>query len=207
MVLLLPEENAELVDPTRTCGRADVVVNGEIDYERLNGKVLLVEGLLYFAGKWSFRNAGLTGISFEHSGFEVSPQFELWVSDHQNLSSVINRIVCSNLVDLKLCRMTIPFSDYKKLTGNKISSLDTDDVVVNDENGIKVGIDKLWKEVKNAKSVTHKFNDNESMHETAQKLAELSPFQNLDRLNLENIQDGFDLPAFYQFLNVMFLIF
>uniref|UniRef100_A0A914P714 Uncharacterized protein n=1 Tax=Panagrolaimus davidi TaxID=227884 RepID=A0A914P714_9BILA len=45
----LPEENDELLDPSRTCNRWDVTVNGEIDYERLNGKVLIVEDL-HFRG-------------------------------------------------------------------------------------------------------------------------------------------------------------
>uniref|UniRef100_A0A914QUM7 Uncharacterized protein n=1 Tax=Panagrolaimus davidi TaxID=227884 RepID=A0A914QUM7_9BILA len=96
--------------------------------------------------------------------------------------------------------MTIPFSAYKKLTGNKISCLRLNDVIVNDENGIKVGIDKLWKEVKNVEDLRYTFTDNEPMHEIAQKLVELAPFPNLDTLDLKNIQDGFDLQAFYQFL-------
>uniref|UniRef100_A0A914PX44 Kinesin-like protein n=1 Tax=Panagrolaimus davidi TaxID=227884 RepID=A0A914PX44_9BILA len=152
----LPEEYAELLDPTRACNLADVIVNGEIDYELLNGQVLFVEGLTYFDGK---------------------------------------------------CKITILFSDYKKLTGNKISVLSLDDLIVNDENGIKVEIDKLWKEVKNVRDLTHKFANNESMHEMAQKLVELAPFPNLYVLCLKNVQDGFDLQSFHQFYMVMFMIF
>uniref|UniRef100_A0A914PS25 Uncharacterized protein n=1 Tax=Panagrolaimus davidi TaxID=227884 RepID=A0A914PS25_9BILA len=149
----LQEENSELHDPTQTCNLADVIVNfEEIDYERLNGKVLLHSDLRYVEGKWSVR------------------------------------------------RMTIPFSDYKKLTGNKISFLRLNEVIVNDENGIKVGIDKLWKEVKNVTELRHTFNDGEAMSEIAQKLVELTPFPNLVILGLKNVQDGFNLQAFYQFL-------
>uniref|UniRef100_A0A914QLV9 Kinesin-like protein n=1 Tax=Panagrolaimus davidi TaxID=227884 RepID=A0A914QLV9_9BILA len=196
----LPEENPKLLDSTRSCNLADVIVNGEIDYELLNGKVLLVKRL-DFVTKWSVWNPGQgwIDISFEHSGFQIAPH-ELTLTNHQNLSSVLNRIINSDLKYLELSRMTIPFSDYKKLTGNKISSLRLNDVIVNDENGIKVGIDKLWKEVKNVKDLTHEFNDREAMSEIAQKLVELAPFPNLKYLYLMNVQDGFDLQAFYQFL-------
>uniref|UniRef100_A0A914PK01 Uncharacterized protein n=1 Tax=Panagrolaimus davidi TaxID=227884 RepID=A0A914PK01_9BILA len=164
--------------------------------------VLLVDDLRYFDGKWSVWDAGhkdSAEISFEQSGFQISP-LVLLVGNHPNLSPVFNRIICSNLKNLQLSKITIPFSDYKKLTENKISCLYLDDVIVNDENGIKVEIDKLWKEVKNVEDLTHVFADNESMHKIAQKLVKLAPFPNLEILNLENIQDGFDLQAFYQFL-------
>uniref|UniRef100_A0A914PLB0 Uncharacterized protein n=1 Tax=Panagrolaimus davidi TaxID=227884 RepID=A0A914PLB0_9BILA len=198
----LPEENAELLDPTQTCDLADVIVNGEIDYKRLNGKVLLVDSLHYSDRKWSVKNAGdkdSTLISFENSGFQISPH-ELYVANHQNLSSVIDRMISNNIEELTLFRISIPFSVYKKLTGNNIVSLLLDNVIVNDVNGIKVGIDKLWKEVKNVKILIHEFSDGEAMSEIVQKLVELEPFPNLDRLYLKNIQDGFDLQAFYQFL-------
>uniref|UniRef100_A0A914Q988 Uncharacterized protein n=1 Tax=Panagrolaimus davidi TaxID=227884 RepID=A0A914Q988_9BILA len=206
----LPEENVELLDPTQTCNLADVIVNNKIAYERLNGKVLLVKCLRYFEGKWSAWNAmdkmdkdstvwGINDITFGHSGFQIAPH-KLFVDNHQNLSFVLNRIICFNLIRLQLSKVTIPFSDYKKLTGNKISSLRLNDVIVNDENGIKVGIDKLWKEVKNVEDLRYKFNDGEAMSEIAQKLVELSPFPNLIHLYLYNVQDGFDLQAFYQFL-------
>uniref|UniRef100_A0A914QFD1 Uncharacterized protein n=1 Tax=Panagrolaimus davidi TaxID=227884 RepID=A0A914QFD1_9BILA len=122
-------------------------------------EVLLVVSL-YFNGKWSVWNPGYglkdsIGISFEHSGFQISP-LELCVAYHQNLSSVLNRIICINLEILQLSKITIPFSDYKKLTENEISWLLLDDVIVNDENGIKVGVDKLWKEVENVKNLTQK---------------------------------------------------
>uniref|UniRef100_A0A914RAL5 Kinesin motor domain-containing protein n=1 Tax=Panagrolaimus davidi TaxID=227884 RepID=A0A914RAL5_9BILA len=160
--------------------------------------VLLVESLCYSNGEWSVWDPGykIFGISFEHSGFQISPQWELFLANHQNLSSVVNRITCSNLKVLKLFEITIPFSDYKKWTGNKIFLLRLVDVIVNDENGIKVGIDKLW----NVEYLSHKFTDNESVHEMAQKLVELEPFPNLLSLGLLNVQDGFDLQAFYQFL-------
>uniref|UniRef100_A0A914QAJ4 Uncharacterized protein n=1 Tax=Panagrolaimus davidi TaxID=227884 RepID=A0A914QAJ4_9BILA len=199
----IQKEASELliIDPTQTCNLADVIVNNKIAYERLNGKVLLVDDLQYSDGKWSvWSKVHKYPISFEHSDFKIFPQFEFDVTNNQNLSSVLNRIVCSNLKDLYLFKITIPFCDYKKLTGNKISCLYLYDLIVYDEYGIKVKIDKLWKEIKNVKSLTHKFTDNESMHEIAQKLAELAPFPNLKWLYLENVQDGFDLQAFYQFL-------
>uniref|UniRef100_A0A914QSK2 Uncharacterized protein n=1 Tax=Panagrolaimus davidi TaxID=227884 RepID=A0A914QSK2_9BILA len=195
----LPEENAELLDSTRTCNLADVIVNGKIDYERLNGKVLLVTKLYFNGTQRSDWNAGDNFISFEHSGFQISPP-KLSVANHQNLSSVLNRIICDNIAELCLVRISISFSDYAKLTGNKISILDLHDVIVNDENGIKVGIDKLWKEVKNVQKLMHRFNDGEAMSEIAQKLVELAPFPNLKCIYLENVQDGFDLKTFYQFL-------
>uniref|UniRef100_A0A914R1V6 Uncharacterized protein n=1 Tax=Panagrolaimus davidi TaxID=227884 RepID=A0A914R1V6_9BILA len=192
----LAADNAELLDPIRTCNLFDFFVNGEIAYQRLNGKVLPVKNLDFYE-KWSVSKIG---ISFEHSGFQISPQ-ELFVANHPNLSSELNRIKYNNIAELSLCEITIPFSDYKKLTSaNKIYSLRLEDVIVNDENGIKVEIDKLWKEVKNVKELTHNFTDNESMHEIAQKLVELTPFPNLNELYLWNVQEGFDLQAFYQFL-------
>uniref|UniRef100_A0A914QKM2 Uncharacterized protein n=1 Tax=Panagrolaimus davidi TaxID=227884 RepID=A0A914QKM2_9BILA len=198
----LPEENAELLDPAQTCHLADVIVNGEIDYERLNGKVLLVDSLYYRYGKWSVSNPehkNWIDISFENSGFQISPH-ELYVANHQNISSVLDRMICNNIAELTLIRISIPFFDYMKLTENKIFYLELHEVIVNDENGINVGIDKLWKEVKNVEILEHKFNDGEAMSEIAQKLAELEPFPNLNWLVLKNVQDGFDLRAFYQFL-------
>uniref|UniRef100_A0A914PA22 Uncharacterized protein n=1 Tax=Panagrolaimus davidi TaxID=227884 RepID=A0A914PA22_9BILA len=201
----LPEENAELLDPTRTCNLTTAVVNGEIDYERLNGKVLLVKTLYYFHGNWFVTNSQYShrdqiAISFGHSGFRISSQFHISLENCQNLSSVLDRIICSNLKHLELSKIIIPFCDYKKLTGNKISILRLTNVVVNDENGVKIGIDKLWKEVKNVQHLEHTFNDGEAMSEIAQKLVELVPFENLEILNLENVQNGFDLQTFYQFL-------
>uniref|UniRef100_A0AC35GAH7 Kinesin motor domain-containing protein n=1 Tax=Panagrolaimus sp. PS1159 TaxID=55785 RepID=A0AC35GAH7_9BILA len=207
----LTEENAtinrrkrKLLDPTQTCNLCDVSVNDKIDYKRLNGKTLLVHRLRYSNRKWNIRHEqGVKPkeIDFEHSDFKIFPQFSLDLNNHQSISSIVNRIICTGLKHLLFSTTTILLPDFKKLTANKIVSLDIFRSTVNDENGIKVEIDKIWKEVENAETLKHNFCDGEVITtEIAQNLSELPTFPNLLNVYLWNVQEGFDLETFGEFI-------
>uniref|UniRef100_A0AC35F2Z7 Uncharacterized protein n=1 Tax=Panagrolaimus sp. PS1159 TaxID=55785 RepID=A0AC35F2Z7_9BILA len=194
-------ETAKLIDPNQICivYVSDIVVNGEVDYKKLNGKIMLIDELVYNNGNWS---ADGIQISFGFSNnFHVYVQRKLSVFSHSNLSNVLDRINCNNLKELHLFKTPLTFDDFKKLAASKeLGCLKLNRVNVYDENGFKIGIGKLWKTAKYIKSVHYRFRDGEIMSGIAQKLAELQPFRNLNNVWLHNVEDDFNLEVFCEFI-------
>uniref|UniRef100_A0AC34FRH0 Uncharacterized protein n=1 Tax=Panagrolaimus sp. ES5 TaxID=591445 RepID=A0AC34FRH0_9BILA len=145
----LSKENVKFVDPidlSQICILNDVIVGGKINYKKLNGKILDVKNLEYRNEKWF---ADGMEISFENSAFPILIKKHLYA---KNLSStILGRIFCHHLCSLSLLNTTLKFAEYRKL----VSSPNLEEVqlliIVKDENGNRIELDQVWKELSNVK--------------------------------------------------------
>uniref|UniRef100_A0AC34GT36 Uncharacterized protein n=1 Tax=Panagrolaimus sp. ES5 TaxID=591445 RepID=A0AC34GT36_9BILA len=191
----LIEKIEYLIRPNRICTITDICVRGRIDYKRLNGKILVLKNLECDGNKWL---ADDKKISFTNSDFQICITKKLFAM-HINLSPIINRIFYSNLKELYLGETTVTYYEYKKLAvPSKIVQLYW--VTVKDKYGIKMKVSDLINVLKNVEMFKCVFKPGELISGIAQKLAALPPFPKLQKFYLWDIQEGFDLFTFSEFI-------
>uniref|UniRef100_A0AC35EU15 Uncharacterized protein n=1 Tax=Panagrolaimus sp. PS1159 TaxID=55785 RepID=A0AC35EU15_9BILA len=174
------------------------MVNRVIHYERLKDKILTLEKLEYYEGKWFADGVELS--------FKTGKDFEVWVTNsfsaNQMEWKLPKRVTFKNLESLSLINSSVCLRDYVKMVrDNTIKYLYLEDTTVYDDDDKIIPFDDIFNgEAPNIVKFSYTFKHGEVVPEISQKLANNRPFPNLRSIELKEILEPFDLKVFGDFL-------
>uniref|UniRef100_A0A914PRF5 Uncharacterized protein n=1 Tax=Panagrolaimus davidi TaxID=227884 RepID=A0A914PRF5_9BILA len=191
---------------------ADVVVESDINYNRLKEKVLIVQNLEsdpngdYTSEEWYAENIK---ICLKNAMFKLFLDGELHVTKELEATTLFQHIFYCNLTTLELSEQSLSYSEFMKLVSSgTIEILKFSKVYVENKNGGKaLEIDEILMGLKKLKEVVFRLTEyadttKPSMtRETAKKLGKLERFQFLRKFEIHNLPSAFDRHAFGKFMN------